>query len=117
MHNPDNMDALNNKGNSLSKLGMFDAIYCYNKVLEINPKHIQAMYNKAYALAHVDNHTELFFSMTKCLKVTPRIQKPCIIKDIHYQHLVNMRMLLTAITRSWRSIRVTLMHGIIWLTL
>ena len=39
-----------NRGNELSKLSRFqEAIVCYDKALEVNPKYAQAWYNKGSA--------------------------------------------------------------------
>jgi len=44
---PDNLIALNNKGYSLSKLKKYsDALVCYDKFLQINPKDKTVLINK-----------------------------------------------------------------------
>lgn len=43
------------KGDNLFELNKFrEAIKCYDKVLEMEPKHLKALSNKANALTHLD---------------------------------------------------------------
>ena len=52
--NPNNVDALTNKGVALSKLNNnTGVIQYYNKVLEINPNNVDALTNKGVALFQI----------------------------------------------------------------
>jgi len=62
-----------NKGGSLNKLGRFDeAILCYNKALEIDPRYIRAWGNKGLSLDHLGRYDEAITCYNKALEIDPR---------------------------------------------
>jgi serine/threonine protein kinase len=64
---------LGNKGLSLSNLGMHkEAITCYDKVLEINPRDAKAWCNKGNALGKLGKAEEEISCYDKALEINPR---------------------------------------------
>ena len=64
---------LSNKGLSLGKLGRFDeAILCYNKALEIDPRYAKAWGNKGYSLGKLGRSDEAILCYNKALEIDPR---------------------------------------------
>ena len=80
----ENLDALNAKGASLVSLGrssqgytvvyidyVDDAISYFDRVLEKNPNHIGALFNKGRALAQLNQTTETLSYIDKILEIEP----------------------------------------------
>ena len=72
---PQDLDAreLNNKGASLENLGKYqEAIACYNRVLEINPRDAGAWSNKGNALNKLGKLQEAVDCYDRALEINPR---------------------------------------------
>jgi serine/threonine protein kinase len=64
---------LSNKGASLDKLGQFDeALTCYNKALEIDPRDTIAWINKGASLDKLGQFDEALTCYNKALEIDPR---------------------------------------------
>src|SRR3972149_4841392 len=62
----------NNKGNALVENSMYaDAIKCYDKALEINPKLPEVLNNKGLALARTERQLEAIECYDKGLEIKP----------------------------------------------
>ena len=73
---PDNFQALNNKGTALEALGKFkEAIRCYDQALKINPKYVKALNNKGRALKVLGEYEESIKYFNKVLKIEPGYKK------------------------------------------
>jgi tetratricopeptide (TPR) repeat protein len=63
-----------NKGYSLHSLGRFEeAIVCYNKVLEISPRHKDAWNNKGNSLHSLGRFEEAVVCYNKAIEIAPRL--------------------------------------------
>ena len=63
----------NNKGWSLTALGRDEeAIGCYDKALEIDPRYADAWNNKGLALGHLGRHEEAIGCFDKAIAIDPR---------------------------------------------
>jgi len=70
--NPNDANALNNKGIALANLGKNEeAIQCCDKALEIEPKNAYALYNKGAALANLGKNEEAIQWYDKVLEIEP----------------------------------------------
>ncbi len=49
-----------------------DAIICYDRVLEIDPNHFVAWYNKGFALLNLGKHKETIACYNKVLEIEPQ---------------------------------------------
>ena len=64
---------LANKGFSFSSLGKeLEAITCYDKALEINPRYVSAWYNKGFSFASLGRELEAIACYDKALEIDPR---------------------------------------------
>ncbi len=62
----------NNKGSTLDNLGKYDdAIYCYNKALELDPLYTDAWYNKGLALKNMEKYDDAIYCYNKALELDP----------------------------------------------
>jgi len=69
---PNNLDALNNKGGLLNTLGDFsEAIVYFDRVLEIEPNHVRALVNKGSTLGSLGKFDEAIFSLDRALEIDP----------------------------------------------
>jgi len=69
---PNNLDALNNKGGLLNTLGDFsEAIVYFDRVLEIEPNHVRALVNKGSTLGSLGKFDEAIFSLERALEIDP----------------------------------------------
>jgi tetratricopeptide (TPR) repeat protein len=67
---PNNITALNNRGDALFRLDDFDgAINAFNKTLEIDPNNAQAWYNKACVASEQKKVYEALSSLEKALQL------------------------------------------------
>ena len=70
------VEELSNKGLALADLGKYnEAIICYDKALEINPRYAEAWNNKGGALAKLGKHNEAIICLDKALEINPRDNK------------------------------------------
>ena len=70
--NPNDVDALLNKGSILIELDKFDeSIKYYNKILEINPNHVDALASKWIALSYLHEYSEAIIAIDKALLIEP----------------------------------------------
>ncbi len=66
------MDALFNRGFALGELEKNEeAVVCYDKVLKINPNHMNALSNKGVALGFLDKYEEAVACYDKALEINP----------------------------------------------
>ena len=73
INDPNYVYALNNKGVSLADLSKFnEAIECYDKALEINPKLVESWYNKGNALKGLNKFNEAIECYDKALEINPQ---------------------------------------------
>ncbi len=69
---PNYVNALYNKGNTLSNLGKYqEAIELYDKALKIKPDAVLALYNKGTALDNLGRYQEAIECYDKALKIDP----------------------------------------------
>ena len=74
--NPNNTNALSEKGDALLKLKNFDgAIDYYDKVLAIKPNNTEVLNNKGVALGKLKNFDEAIASFDKALALKPNNTK------------------------------------------
>ncbi len=79
-----------NKGNTLVESGMYaEAIQCYDKALEINPKIGEVWNNKGLALARTGRHSEAVQCYDKALEIAPGDAEIIYNKGIALSHLGN----------------------------
>ncbi|MBI5574595.1 MAG: tetratricopeptide repeat protein [Elusimicrobia bacterium] len=65
---------LGNKGNALNSLGKYaEAIECYDKVLEINPRDAESWNNKGDAFGKLGKYNEEIGCYNKALEINPRL--------------------------------------------
>ncbi|HEY9491598.1 MAG TPA: tetratricopeptide repeat protein, partial [Nitrososphaeraceae archaeon] len=70
---PNDVDALHNKGVALHYLGRYEeAINTYDKVLALDPKYVNALYGKGAAIDILGKHEEAISWYDKTLKVDPK---------------------------------------------
>jgi len=70
---PDFPEALNNKGNALSKLGRYaEAIDAYDRAIERRPDYPEALNNRAFALSKVSGDAEKIAAPRREAKPAPR---------------------------------------------
>ena len=70
--NPDNVEALANKGSALAKLGYFsEAIIYYNQAIEIDPDFLPAKNNKANHLVYLGNYDDAVLLYNEVLEKNP----------------------------------------------
>lgn len=72
---PEELDVweLDNKGATLSELGRLqEAVACFEKALEINPRFADAWSNKGNALTNLGRHQEAITCFDKALEINPR---------------------------------------------
>jgi len=68
---PDNADALNNRGSALHELEQFDeALASYNRALAIRPNHAEACFNAGNALQELKRYEEALVSYDRALAIT-----------------------------------------------
>jgi tetratricopeptide (TPR) repeat protein len=69
---PDNLYALNDKGNLLNNLGRYnEALECFNKALSIDPTYVSALLNKGNSLSCLNKHSEAINLYDQVLKLEP----------------------------------------------
>ncbi len=57
----------------LEQLGKHDeAMVCYNKAVEINPQHSEAVYHKGRTLAQLGNYDDAIECYNNALKINPQ---------------------------------------------
>jgi len=70
--NPENADALNNKGVALAALGKYEEAVCYyNQFLKNCPKDVLVLVNKGRALSKMLKYTEALECFDEVLKINP----------------------------------------------
>jgi len=70
--NPNDANALLNKGSVLIELNKFDeAIKYYDKILEVNPNDANALTSKGIALSHLQKYSEAIIAIDKALLIEP----------------------------------------------
>ncbi len=63
----------NNKGASLAELGRHqDALACYDRAIEINPRYASAWYNKGAALGDLGRHQDALACYDRAIDINPR---------------------------------------------
>jgi tetratricopeptide (TPR) repeat protein len=73
---PTDADTWNKKGVALDGLRRFEeAIKCYDKALEINPRHVKAWTNKGLALVALRRFEEAIQCLDKALEINPGYDK------------------------------------------
>ena len=71
--NPNDVDALNNKGLALSRLNRHEeAIVWYDKALTVDPKYLKSLNNKGLALYNLGKHQEAIVWYDKALAIDPK---------------------------------------------
>jgi len=71
--NPDDVDALHNKGVALHYLGRYEeAISTYDKVLALDSKYVNALHGKGAALSNLDRYEDGIVWFDKALEVDPK---------------------------------------------
>jgi tetratricopeptide (TPR) repeat protein len=74
--NPDYQTDLMTAANRLAKEDLYeDAIQTYDRVLERNPDHTDALENKATCLARAGKLGEAFAIMTRCMELEPNLRE------------------------------------------
>ncbi len=69
---PNNLDALNNKGGLLNTQGDFyEALVYFDRVLEIEPNYVRALVNKGSTLGSLGKFDEAIFSLERALEIDP----------------------------------------------
>ena len=64
---------LNIKGVALGDLGRYEEeILCYDKALQIDPKFVEAWYNKGVVLGYLDRYEEAILCFDKALQIDPK---------------------------------------------
>jgi len=70
---PDNLDALTNKGGLLSALEKHEeAIPYFDRVLDIESNHVSALVNKASALGSLGEFDDAIFNLDRALEIEPK---------------------------------------------
>ena len=65
-------DKCYNKGNDLCKLGKYEeAIKCFDKAIEIDPKYVGAWYNKGFFLTRMEKIEEAIKCYDKAIEIDP----------------------------------------------
>jgi len=52
------------------------ALRCFNKALELNPRHASAWFNKGASLERLDKYEEALWCFNKALEIDPGLQRP-----------------------------------------
>lgn len=77
-----------NKGASLNDLGRHaGAINCYNKALEIDPRHVYAWYNKGVSFHRLGRYAEAIECYDKAFEIDPRDVHAWYNKGVSLNHL------------------------------
>ncbi|HYA33723.1 MAG TPA: tetratricopeptide repeat protein, partial [Candidatus Bathyarchaeia archaeon] len=77
-----------NKGVTLSRLGRYDeAIACYDKALELDPRLVSAWTGKGVSLYHLGHYEEAIACYDKALELDPRYTKAWGNKGVSLRHL------------------------------
>jgi tetratricopeptide (TPR) repeat protein len=74
--NAEDASVLVDRGNALVENGMYaEAIQCYDKALEINPKDETVWNNRALTLVRLNRFSEAIESYDKALEINPTVEK------------------------------------------
>lgn len=84
----DTSDIWVQKGNAFIELGRIPvAIDCFNKALEINPKHDKAWFNKGRILLRMGSFEEAIGSFDKVLEINPKDDEPLVGKGVSHHRM------------------------------
>jgi tetratricopeptide (TPR) repeat protein len=84
------IDAWINRGNALDSLGNYEqSIECVDKVLQLDPNDVSALYNKGNELRKLEQYTKALECYDKVIDIDPKYVDAWTNKDVVHRLLKN----------------------------